>query len=93
MISAAGSLAHAAADRYARHVAIPWSSLLPAFPHILSPRSTVQVAQPTAEPEPEAAGQQPTLAPCMAMRKMMQNYVRHAQNDLEVRHTERIDRA
>jgi len=29
----------------------------------------------------------------MAMRKMMQNYVRHAQNDLEVRHGKRIDRA
>lgn len=75
--------------RYGRHVAIPWSTLLPAFPHV-RPDSA---AQPEPEPEPEYAAPaetrdgQPSLAPCMAMRTLIQNYIRHASNRLEVRST------
>lgn len=72
--------------RYGRHVAIPWSTLLPAFPHVLPLRP--DNARP--EPGPELASSsssvmQPLLAPCMAMRNLVQNYVRHASNRLEVR--------
>jgi hypothetical protein len=76
-------------DRYGRHVAIPWSTLLPAIPHVVPPGS--MNATQDWEPEPASASPtlasftQPSLAPCMAMRNLVQNYVRHAGNQLDVR--------
>jgi hypothetical protein len=70
-------------NRYGRHVAVPWSTLLPAFPHVL-PRASAAQSEPQPEPEPEPSPGQPALAPCMAMRTLVQNYVRHASNELEV---------
>ena len=70
-------------------MAIPWSTLLPAIPHVVPPGSmnATQDRKPgPASASPTSASfTQPSLAPCAAMRNLVQNYVRHAGNQLDVR--------